>query len=176
MPVTPEEALRQLALWRQQRNAQIGQAQAARAAQNARRAEIDRRLADYRRQQAVGWNRMPLRANYLNELNVPEDAINTITLEPIVPENVIVNFSGPNASKRESSFGRYYKETSIKRLNKNPEGHPIHPMTREPMFNITRYRPRFPTSAAAGPAARSRRAATRKSRRKNRKSRRNNRK
>ncbi len=167
-------AMRELERWRQERMGQIGAQQRQQENRRRREQELKERVLAARKETSKSYLRVPAQQRLLAPLNVPAEAINTITYAPITPDDVLINFSKEDPTDRESKYQRFYTEQTMRRMPKNNNGYILHPFTSKPMYNVTRYRPRFPAAAAAaanGPAARRRKS------RKNRKtSRRNNRK
>ncbi len=167
-----EAALRELERWRQARMGQIDAQQRQGEDRRRREQELKERILAARKETSKSYLRVPAQQRLLAPLNVPADAINTITYAPITPDDVLINFSKEDPTDRESKYQRFYTEQTMRRMPKNNNGYILHPLTSKPMYNVTRYRPRFPAAAAAnGPAAR-----RRKSRKSRKASRRNNRK
>ncbi len=172
--VTPEEAQRQLQLWMQERERLLAPQREAEERQRARE-EHNRQV----QARAAHWNQVRAQIQPLVRQNQPNQAVpanqlpsltirsnnprNSITDEQIEEGNVLVNFRGDEPNSFESTYNRYYKETTIPRIVDQK-----HPHTRGTMHNQRRVRAHI--VAPGSNARRRRRRSTRKSRRASRRS------
>jgi hypothetical protein len=87
--------------------------------------------------------------------NLPTNATNAITYEPIVNGTNMVNFQG------EFDHGRYYKRNTFAQLPAGPNGRKRNPYTQQNIMNTRSYRARIPPQPVEG----GRRRKTRRRRR-----------
>lgn len=76
--------------------------------------------------------------------NLPADATNAITYDPIANGTNMVNFHG------EFDHGRYYKRNTFAQLPAGPNGRKRNPYTQQNIMNTRSYRARIPPQPAEG--------------------------
>jgi hypothetical protein len=83
--------------------------------------------------------------------NLPANATNAITYDPIVNGTNMVNFQG------EFDHGRYYKRNTFAQLPAGPNGRKRNPYTQQNIMNTRSYRARIPQPAEGGRRRKTRR-------------------
>jgi hypothetical protein len=84
--------------------------------------------------------------------NLPANATNAITYEPIANSTNMVNFHG------EFEHGRYYKRNTFTQLPAGPNGRKRNPYTQQNIMNTRSYRARIPQPPEGGRRRKTRRS------------------